>query len=155
MNKTDWLIDEVSTITFFYNGDLPPTAIIDLFLRHQALDVFFIPVCRPQKQGYEVYILCLQKQEAYFIHLLAENFSTQYQLTRQHRYKLQRDFVEIQFHDYPVQVKYGYAVVNGKKNYFQIKPEYEDCKKLAIILNRTLEEIYEQSKAKAYQVLST
>jgi len=155
MNKTDWLIDEVSTIAFFYNGHLPLTAVIDFFLRHQVLDVFFAPAYRPKETGYDVYILCHTKQEAYFIHLLIENFSSQYQLTRQHRYKLQRDFVEVTIQNYPVRVKYGYAVINGQKNYIQIKPEYEDCKKLAKILSCPLEEIYEQSKIEALQVLST
>ncbi len=155
MNKTNWLIDEVSTIAFFYHGHLPLAAVIDFFLRHQALDVFFAPAHRLKETGYEVYVLCLTKQEAYFIELLTENFSSQYWLTRQHRYKLQRAFVKIVIQNYPVQVKYGYTVINGQKNYFQIKPEFEDCKKLAKILNRPLEEIYEQSKTKALQVLST
>lgn len=141
-------IDWVSSFSFFCR-ERQPANIIDFFLAHQALDVYIIPTGSKQSFVYQVHILCKTTQETYFCRLIAENYTPDFQLTRQERYKLRREFRKIEIAGNPLLVKCGYIISHGKKYYLQLKPEYEDCKKLAQIFNRPVREVYQIAMKKA------
>lgn len=147
--------DMVSTFMFLSENKLPVETVIDFFLAHKALDVYFLPTTCKHSFGYQVYVLCLTEQEGYFSKLLTDKFTKDFQLTRQERYKLGREFLRVEIEKFPIQIKCGYTISDGKKNYIQLKPEYEDCKKVSQNLNRPLIEIYQEATLKARTKLNS
>jgi uncharacterized protein (DUF111 family) len=144
MNNFKLQADEVSTISFVYYGSLPLAFVMDFFWEHKVLDVYLLPTFYKNHQAFEVNLLCLKVQEAFFIKLIKENFTRDFKVTHQQRYKLWREFIQVEVAKTPIQVKCAYAFKNGEKVYLQVMPEYEDCKKLAERLNRPVQEVYEK-----------
>jgi len=137
--------DEVSVIRFNVDDMTGEHLgwVAEQLMARGALDVGLIPMgMKKGRPGPLVEVLCVEEKTAELgKFILTQCTSFGVRVSREKRYKLGREFVEVEWPEGTVRVKVGYY----QDQAVQISPEYEDCRKIAEKTGRNFREIYSQA----------
>lgn len=126
-------IDDMSCEIYSY--------LFDKILNEGALDVYAQSIyMKKSRPAYKINILVEEKDLEKFTNIIlleTSTFGVRY--NKYNRCKLDRKFIDIDTKYGPIKFKLGYY--NGKL--IKVKPEYEQCKNIALSLNIPIKEIYD------------
>lgn len=126
-------IDDMSCEIYSY--------LFDKILNEGALDVYAQSIyMKKNRPAYKINILVEEKDLEKFTNIIlleTSTFGVRY--NKYNRCKLDRKFIDIDTKYGPIKFKLGYY--NGKL--IKVKPEYEQCKNIALSLNIPIKEIYD------------
>lgn len=126
-------IDDMSCEIYSY--------LFDKILNEGALDVYAQSIyMKKSRPAYKINILVEEKDLEKFTNIIlleTSTFGVRY--NKYNRCKLDRKFIDIDTKYGPIKFKLGYY--NGKL--IKVKPEYEQCKSIALSLNIPIKEIYD------------
>ena len=109
-----------------------------------ALDVWITPIqMKKQRPGVLLSVLCEPQKAEHLIGLIFSNTSAfGLRTTEVVRWKLRRDFIEVQTPFGPVTMKRGFR----KETLIQTAPEFESCKAAALRHGCTLQAVYDAAR---------
>jgi len=128
--------------------------VIAKLLDNGALDVYLSPIImKKSRPACKISVICSDKNKNLLEQILFEETSTLgIRSYKTHRTILKREFIKVNLEGLgKVSVKVA-KDINGK--ILSVKPEYEDCLKIAIIRNKPIKIIFNQAIKNAYGVLS-
>lgn len=114
--------------------------LMERLFENGAMDVYYSPVfMKKQRPGINISVLCNEKNLGRIKHIIFYNSTTlgvrYYEIQRE---KLKREFVKVNSKFGEITMKVSYY----KDKELRVKPEYEDCKKLAKKFDVSVNEVY-------------
>lgn len=120
--------------------------VLEILLQQGALDVYYEPIITGKGPAAVITVLCSPAQEHLLIDTLHRHAAVnELSCRRQDRYKLHREFISVEVSGCSIRVKCGYTLQQGRKHYWQMAPEYEDCKDAARRSGQPIQAIYRQA----------
>lgn len=124
----------------------------DVLRQAGAMDVFFLPlIMKKGRPGTRLTVLCRPGSEGTLLPIIFRETTTLgVRMRLEQRQTLNRRILQVQTKWGKVGVKVSYFVEHEP---LQVKPEFEDCRRLAMESGRTLAEIYHAVQQAALQML--
>lgn len=141
------LVDEVATLETNID-DMNPEFypyLVEKFLAQGALDVYLTPIIMKKgRPAVKLSILCRPSTVQLFAELLLkESSSLGIRISYQDRRIASREIIRIETAYGPIKVKI--ARLDPNSPILRVTPEYEDCKKAALMYNVPINQVYQES----------
>jgi len=126
-------------------------ALLDRLMAEGALDAAIAPlIMKKGRPGFALTVICdPEKEQALARLILRESSAIGLRTSRSRRCKLARENARVQVEGHPVRVK----LVRLGEEPLRVTAEFEDCRALALMLDRPLPEIYRLAEQAGAQLL--